>query len=211
MVFQREFEHSEKLIDAALEEFIAYGYEQASINVILEKAGMSKGQFYYHFKNKEGLYLALIDFLITKKKEFLASATKPEDECQDIFTLLKLQIRRGMDFAREYPAISRFAESFLREEGNAIYHKSLSVYNIENNEPVMSMVKRAYDKGDFRADLPLAFVQKLTGYLFTHVADLVDLSAADQFESGVDLVIDFIQYGLAKTHPAHLPGRIDLE
>ena len=67
MVFETTFEHREELVEAALEEFIAKGYEQASINTILRAAGMSKGQFYYHFENKEGLYLALIGILIERK------------------------------------------------------------------------------------------------------------------------------------------------
>ena len=52
MSFAKTFEHKQKLLDAALAEFNEYGYEQASINRILAQAGMSKGQFYYHFKNK---------------------------------------------------------------------------------------------------------------------------------------------------------------
>jgi AcrR family transcriptional regulator len=72
MSFEKDFEHSQELFDYALEEFSMLGYEQASINAILEKAGMSKGQFYYHFKSKEDLYLALIDEVITRKKAFMA-------------------------------------------------------------------------------------------------------------------------------------------
>lgn len=198
MVFTKNFEHSQKLFDAAIEEFIACGYEQASINVILEKAGMSKGQFYYHFKNKEGLYLALIDFLITKKKEFLASRMRPEDISQDIFAVFKTQMKLSMAFAREYPVISRFSESFLREKGNKIYDKALSVYNFQNNDAIMMMVKQAVQRGDFRDDLPEEFIQKLIGYLFTHIADLADLSTSDHYQRGVDSVVDFIQHGLAK-------------
>lgn len=198
MVFTKSFEHSQKLFDAAIEEFIACGYEQASINVILEKAGMSKGQFYYHFKNKEGLYLALIDFLITKKKEFLASRMRSDDISHDIFAVFKTQMKYSMAFAREYPVISRFSESFLREKGNKIYDKALSVYNFQNNDAIMMMVKQAVQRGDFRDDLPEEFIQKLIGYLFTHIADLADLSTSDQYERGVDSVVDFIQHGLSK-------------
>jgi TetR/AcrR family transcriptional regulator len=198
MAFNKKFEHSQELFEAALDEFILRGYENASLNTILDHAGMSKGQFYYHFKNKEGLYLALIDRLITQKKDFLANVMKPEDFNQDIFSVFKTHMKYSLEFAVEYPLISQFSESFLREKGNAIYQKTLSVHNFENNEYITGLVRRALETGQFRSDMPPEFIQKLIGYLFTHVADLAELSKLDQFEASVDLLVDFIQYGLAK-------------
>ena len=198
MSFERNFEHAEELFAAALEEFIAHGYEHASLNTMLTQAGMSKGQFYYYFHNKEGLYLALIDRLIKMKTSFLASVMKPEDFSQDIFSIFKTQMKYSMAFTREYPAISRFSESFLREKGSAIYQKAITIHNFENNAAILHMVQQAFERGEFREDLPLEFVQKLIAYLFTHMADLADLSTADQFETRVDWVVAFLRNGLAR-------------
>ena len=198
MGFDKSFEHRDALFEAALEEFAAKGYEQASINGILRTAGMSKGQFYYHFKNKEGLYFALIDVLIAKKREFLAAVMTPEQFQQDIFTIFETQIRYGMAFARDYPAINRFAESFVREKGNAIYEKVMSKHNFENDDLIQNLVAQGYQRGDFREDLPLAFIQKTIGYLFTHVAELADLNNAEEFEENLLYLIQFMKNGLAK-------------
>ncbi len=198
MVLQLDFEHGQELFNTALEEFIAHGYEQASLNTILETADMSKGQFYYYFKNKEELYLTLIDVLIEKKKAFLAAAMKPDDFNQDIFAIFKTQMKYGMAFAQEYPAISRFSESFLREKGSPIYQKALSLHDFENNAAITGLVQQALARGEFRPDLPGTFVQSLIAYLFTHIADLADLSTADQFEAGVEHVVEFIRRGLAR-------------
>lgn len=43
------------LLDAAATELAAKGYEAASVNVILEAAGFSKGSFYYYFDDKADL------------------------------------------------------------------------------------------------------------------------------------------------------------
>jgi TetR/AcrR family transcriptional regulator len=198
MTFPKDFEHSQELFEAALTEFILHGYEQASLNTILEKAGMSKGQFYYHFKNKEDLYLALIDELISKKRAFLAAALTPEDFNGNIFSVFRRHLQHSMAFARVYPAISQFSESFLREKGSRIYQKALSIHNFENNDYITAMVKKGLDNGEFREDLPPEFIQNLIAYLFTHTADLANLSRADQFEAGMDHIIDFIQHGLGK-------------
>ena len=97
MSFTKSFEHKQKLLDAALEEFNAYG--------ILDKAGMSKGQFYYHFKNKEALYFALMELGIEKKLEYFASLNLLADSPKDIFDLFKTQLRYGIALAIEHAAI----------------------------------------------------------------------------------------------------------
>ena len=197
MRFPAAIEHGEALFEAALAEFIDKGYEQASINRILNAASMSKGQFYYHFASKEDLYLALIGDLIQKKQNFLARVMQPGDFQQDIFTLFQTQIRYSMNFAREYPAINQFSESFLREKGSPIYEKALATYNFEDNAAIDRLIEAAYQRGEFRDDLPLPFIRKVIGYLFTHAADVAGLTQADEFEIEMIYLIEFIKSGLA--------------
>lgn len=196
--FARQFEHSQQLFNAALEEFIEKGYENASINSILQTAGMSKGQFYYHFQNKEGLYLALIGVLIEQKKAFLASVMKPEDFQQDIFGILKTQIGYGLQFAQAFPAINRFSESFIKEQGNPIYKKSLETYNFEDNNVIDNLVEQAHKRGELRDDLPLPFIRGLIGYLLTHSIEVAELDTAEHFEEKLEHLISFMKLGLGK-------------
>ena len=45
-----------RILEAAAKEFATFGYEKASLNKILEKAGISKGAAYYYFDDKADLY-----------------------------------------------------------------------------------------------------------------------------------------------------------
>ena len=198
MVFAKDFEHSEQLFDTALEEFIDKGYENASINTILQNAGMSKGQFYYHFKNKEGLYLALIGVLIEQKQVFLASVMKSEDWQQDIFDILQTQVRYGMEFAKTYPVINRFSESFVKEKGNAIYTTALATYNFDDNSAIDQLVEAAYQRGEFREDIPLWFVRQIIGYLFTNAVEVAGLSTEGSFEEHLIYLIEIMRFGLTQ-------------
>lgn len=201
MGFDKSFEHRDKLFTAAIDEFVAQGYEQASINAILHNAGMSKGQFYYHFNNKEGLYLALIDVMIAQKQQFLATVAGPEDYQQNIFSILHTQTRQGAAFARTHPAINRFSEAFLREKGNAIYDRVMAAYDFENNDRLTQLIERAYYNGELRNDIPLPLMRKMIGYLFTHIADLVPLDDSAQYETQIGYVIEMMKHGLAKKEP----------
>ena len=48
-----------KLIAIATEEFSRKGYSGASTERIVQKAGLTRGALYHHFKNKPGLFLAV--------------------------------------------------------------------------------------------------------------------------------------------------------
>ena len=54
-------EKATRLLDPATAEFSTHGYTGASLNRILTRAGMSKGQAYYYITGKADLYLAVCE------------------------------------------------------------------------------------------------------------------------------------------------------
>ena len=52
-----------KLIEATLQLMALKGFESVGIHTLLEQAGVSKSNFYYHFKSKEQLFLTALDYL----------------------------------------------------------------------------------------------------------------------------------------------------
>ncbi len=60
----------QRLLDAAEQVFAEKGYHGAVVDDIIRVSDSSKGGFYFHFPNKQGIFLALIDALVPK----LASA-----------------------------------------------------------------------------------------------------------------------------------------
>ena len=44
------------ILRAALDEFAAHGFHDASLNRVIDAAGISKGSMYYYFDGKEDLY-----------------------------------------------------------------------------------------------------------------------------------------------------------
>lgn len=49
-----------RILDAALQEFSAKGYEGASLNAAWAEKGISKGIIYHHFKDKDEIYLLCV-------------------------------------------------------------------------------------------------------------------------------------------------------
>ncbi len=54
-------ESREKLIECARKEFSEKGYEKASLRKITSDAGMTTGAVYFFFKDKNGLFGAVVD------------------------------------------------------------------------------------------------------------------------------------------------------
>lgn len=57
-------EKRERLLEAAAKEFATHGYDDASLNQILEKAGVSKGAAYYYFDDKADLFITVLDYYV---------------------------------------------------------------------------------------------------------------------------------------------------
>ena len=57
-------EKRERLINACIEEFGENGYNKASTNSIVKKAGISKGLLFHYFENKESLFKYVEEYVM---------------------------------------------------------------------------------------------------------------------------------------------------
>ena len=61
---------SDRLLECAMAEFMEMGYQEASLRVIAAKAETTTGSIYTRFKDKEGLFHALVDTTIDELIEW---------------------------------------------------------------------------------------------------------------------------------------------
>ena len=54
-------ERREQILEAAKEVFAEAGYHEASINAIIERAGIARGTFYLYFESKAAVFDAILD------------------------------------------------------------------------------------------------------------------------------------------------------
>ncbi len=79
----------QKLLLAAFREIHLHGYQAASIQNIINQAGVTKGAFYHHFKSKHDMVVTLIDEVYTNYVE--NTFVKPIQDTDDpISTLIKV-------------------------------------------------------------------------------------------------------------------------
>lgn len=108
--------NARKIIDAATIEFSKEGFRGGTLDAISRRAGLSKPNLLYYFRNKHDLYQAalnhVLDIWLSPLGE-LDPAADPEEQ-------LRGYIEKKMDLSRKHPAASRmFANEILKGANNA--------------------------------------------------------------------------------------------
>ena len=124
----------EKLLEAAEKVFAKRGYYEAAVDEIVQRSSTSKGAVYFHFPNKESLFLAVMDDLgerlARKIERSVARVADPHERIEVALTatlvtltkhrtLAKLLLSKGVDmgstFTRKRTEIFERFASLLKE------------------------------------------------------------------------------------------------
>lgn len=82
---QRREETKKSILKAATVLIARNGYDGTGVAEICEKAGVSKGAFYYHFESKETVFLHLIDSWLSGLGFMLENVMQDGDTIPDMF------------------------------------------------------------------------------------------------------------------------------
>lgn len=67
-----------RILEAAVQVFADRGYHDTAVDDIVRASGTSKGAVYFHFPNKQGIFLSLVDFLASQLIDQMDSAIESE-------------------------------------------------------------------------------------------------------------------------------------
>ena len=96
----------ERILNSAIEEFALQGYSKASTNRIMEQAGMAKGLLFHYFSNKQKLYLACVQKVLSKVQMQLDHFIK--EMPKDLFLRLADLLRWKNQLSQDQPITFRF-------------------------------------------------------------------------------------------------------
>ncbi len=88
-----------RLLESAAQLFARGGYEGASVDLIAESAGYSKGAFYSNFESKEAIFLELLDAHKRREIDALAQILAQDIPASELLSLIRdSESDRGSDF-----------------------------------------------------------------------------------------------------------------
>lgn len=107
-------EKQDNIINASLKLFANKGYKDASTDVIVKAAGISKGLLFHYFGSKKGLYSFICDYSAKYMTLELTRTVKGNEK--DFFNIMS-QIELGKTrVARNYPYMYSFLRSLKYEK-----------------------------------------------------------------------------------------------
>ena len=101
-----EPQRRDAILNAALNEFVLRGFDNASTNVIAKDAGISKALMFHYVNNKQELFLCVYDYFteLLNKEYFMKMNFKETD----IFERLRQSYLLQIELLKQYPWIFEF-------------------------------------------------------------------------------------------------------
>lgn len=152
----------EAILRAALEEFATRGIDGARTDAIAKAAGVNIALVFYYFKNKEQLYLTLLEQIFSEMNRRMKTAL---DCCDSDRERILAYVHTHFDFLAESPLRPRMVlQEYIRGTGSAAQReKLLKKYIRPIHLRVRDILKDGIRRGEFRAVDVQHFQFSLTG------------------------------------------------
>lgn len=112
-------EDQQAIVRAAFDEFASCGFNAASLNRIIDAAGISKGSMYYYFDGKEDLYVHVARVALDRLFDAAGPFPVPIDRGPDAFwATLEEYYLRLMGALATSPQIAALARDWLLASGS---------------------------------------------------------------------------------------------
>ena len=145
-----------EILDVARKLVYTRGYEQMSIQNILDALKISKGAFYHYFDSKQSLLDGLIERMLDDAEQVL----RPIVDAKDLSAIEKM--RRYFDTAGRWKvAQKKFMLDLFRvwrADANAIMRQKQEVASIKRIAPMLTeIIRQGIDEGVFSTKYPEQF------------------------------------------------------
>lgn len=186
---RQRLETRERIFESSLEEFRANGMASASIDRIVEKVGVARGTFYFHFPTKEHVLIELQHRGAAELVEALKAQGPPPGSVAEF---LRRVLRAILESYGE--------DATLRREIMAMYLRN-QLNPALSAEPLIVLVvdyfADAAERGAIRSDIPAEVMAvRFLGTLYQMNKDQ-DLGSAEQ-EEEIEVSVELFLNGASK-------------
>jgi len=199
------------VVEAALEEFAGRGYEGASLNTVVRRAGISKGSLFTYFPTKAALFDALVRLAAGDIREDLR-ALRDRSRQEPFPRRLEALVRTGLDFLERRPGLARIWFRVLPAGHVPLGRSQVEALRRRSREFLEELISEGQERGELRRDLPAG---RMAFQLNLHLeallsawqarAESLEEGRADEGPRREQWVADFL--ALALQGMAHNPGR----
>ena len=146
-------ERKNELVDAAEELFSTVGYDKTSVSDIVKKVSVAQGTFYYYFKSKEDIFMAI--FTRSSEKLLLEMKEKVKEKNIDAAEKLLLIIKLYVE-SKENSVGSKhkLVEALHNDENTSLHYKVIVVEIATKRAMLTGIIKQGIAEGIFHTYYP---------------------------------------------------------
>ena len=179
-----------KIIKAAWKLFYDQGYDNTTVDEIIEESGTSKGSFYHYFKGKDSL-LSSLSYIFDEKYEELKEQLNPEDNAFDVLIFLNRELFMMIENGIDIDLLTRLFSTQLVTRGEK--------HIMDNNRLYYRLLRKIVSDGQKKGELTDTITAN----------DIVRLYAMCERGMMYDWCISSGEYSLAKYAKSVLPMLFD--
>lgn len=203
-------EKRERLVAAAIAEFAAHPFREASLDRVAAAAGVSKGSLYQYFEDKADLHR----FVVLDELGARRTTQAPSLE-GGFFDRLEAMFFSGLAEMRRDPKLAALGARLVRDTSQPEVRALTKASHERAVAWFRSELAAAKERGEIREDLDLDVAARLVAHvagpalldvlesrLGTELAELTARRAAvdaKKLEAGVRAVMDVLRHGIAST------------
>jgi AcrR family transcriptional regulator len=188
-------ERRSQILTAAEGVFTKKGFDEARMDDIAEKTGLSKGTLYLYFKSKDDLIMAILDRMFQGEFRQLEALQKEQGSAaESIEKLTDMICKDIVGMLRLIPIIYNFLALAFR---NRHVQRALKVYVNRYLDTLVPFVQRGIDSGEFRPvdarDVAVAGGAIIEGTLLLWAYDNTAVDPEHHIRTGMHLLLAGIQ------------------
>lgn len=172
----------QRILDAAAELIIHYGYDKTTVSDIANAAGVSKGTIYLHFAGKDELFEALLFREMWRYGEAWLAAVEADPQGGALGGIYK-NVLYGLNNSRFMAAIFRQDPRIL---GNYLHKPNNIFRSMEAYAMRAEFIQAMQEAGAVRQDVDpavIAHIMEMLGFGLVSIADFKDPAQMPPFEA----------------------------
>lgn len=179
-VKEKKIERRDEFVKVAQKMFFEIGYDNTTVNAIVDELNVGKGTFYYHFDSKDDILVAVLE-------KFGAVM---ETRLSEIFKSSQLPVKQRMRAALK-AIFDHFNDNigmwyYVYHENNIMLHDRLLKMSCERfTPPLADIISEGVEKNKFNTLYPSETALS--------ILVLFDLFAKQYFETGGSLTLEKMQ------------------
>lgn len=188
-------ERKVQIINAAEDVFTKKGFNEARMDDIADKTGLSKGTLYLYFKSKDDLIIAILDRMFQREFKQLENLNQDELSATDaIWKITELLTKDILGLIHLIPIVYQFLALAFR---NKYVQKALKKYINRYLDILIPIIQRGVDSGEFRKvdarEVAVAMGAIIEGTLLLWVYDKSIVEPERHIHSGMKLLLEGVQ------------------